>query len=161
MKNDFVFFWGGTFSQWCPSKFTINNIEYNCAEQYMMAKKALLFRDKEAHNKIMNSKDPSYQKQIGRKVKNFDVDKWNSKCRDYVYEANYAKFTQNTKMLEELLSTGNKEIVEASPEDKIWGIGLHQHDQRAWDKETWLGTNWLGEAIMKVREDIKKEKSNG
>lgn len=121
MKNDFVFFWGGTFSQWYPSKFTINNIEYNCAEQYMMAKKALLFRDKESYNKIMNSKDPSYQKQIGRKVKNFDVDKWNSKCREYVYEANYAKFTQNPKMLEELLSTGDKEIVEASPEDKIWG----------------------------------------
>lgn len=161
MKNDFVFFWGGTFSQWCPSKFTINNIEYNCAEQYMMAKKALLFRDKESYNKIMNSKDPSYQKQTGRKVKNFNADKWNSKCRDYVYEANYAKFTQNPKMLEELLSTGDKEIVEASPEDKIWGIGLHQHDQGAWDKETWLGTNWLGEAIMKVRVDIKKEEING
>lgn len=150
-SKNFVFFWGGTYSQWCPSPFTIDGIEYNCTEQYMMAKKALMFNDLEAYEKIMSSKDPSYQKAQGRKVKNFNKEIWEKYCRKIVYDANYAKFTQNSDMKEELLATGNKEIVEASPEDPIWGIGLKASDPRAWDKSTWEGTNWLGIAIMQVR----------
>jgi len=156
-KEDFIFFWGGIYSQWYPSKFVIGNIEYNCAEQYMMSKKALSFGDEESNNKIMSIKDPRIQKQYGREVKGFDVESWNNICRLFVYEANYAKFSQNSDLFDELILTGNKEIVEASPEDKIWGIGLHESDERAWNKETWLGTNWLGEAIMKVRSEFYKQ----
>jgi ribA/ribD-fused uncharacterized protein len=159
-KENFIMFWGGTYSQWCPSKFTIDGVEYNCAEQYMMAKKALLFDDVESYNMIMYADNPRDQKAFGRRVKGFDKDKWEAVCRKYVYDANYAKFTQNPKMLEELMATGDKEIVEASPEDKIWGIGLHESDPLAWDKSTWQGTNWLGEAIMQVRKTLKENKND-
>ena len=157
--DNFIFFWGGTFSQWCPSAFEIDGVEYNTAEQYMMAKKALLFNDFDAYREIMLEKQPALQIAIGRTVKGFDRIKWETYCRKYVYDANYAKFTQNSKMFKELMDSGNREIVEASPEDKIWGIGLHARDERCWDKSTWLGTNWLGEAIMSVRSTLQAEES--
>jgi len=152
--DKFVFFWGGTFSQWCPSKFTVNGVEYNCCEQYMMAAKAVLFNDTKAHAEIMGTTSPAVQKSIGRKVKGFNTYQWEQICHDVVYEANYAKFTQNTVMLQELINTGTREIVEASPKDKIWGIGMHETHPDILDKSKWQGTNWLGKAIMKVREKI-------
>lgn len=155
VTDKYIFFWGGTFSQWCPSPFELNGIKYNCCEQYMMAHKAVMFNDFEAYKAIMASTSPREQKAIGRKVKNFDKDTWDSVCREIVFDANFAKFTQNPKMMVELIETGDKEIVEASPEDKIWGIGLHESDSRCLDKSQWQGTNWLGEAIMQVRERLK------
>jgi ribA/ribD-fused uncharacterized protein len=160
MKTDkYVFFWGGTYSQWYPSKFTIDNIEYNCCEQYMMAKKALLFEDFESYKKIMTTKGPKEQKALGRSVKGFDKNKWEAVCREIVYEANYAKFTQNTVMKSELLRSGDRELVEASPYDNIWGIGMSESDKDILDKSKWKGTNWLGEAIMKVRKTIIEEQN--
>jgi len=157
IKDNFLFFWGGTYSQWCPSKFTIEGITYNCCEQYMMAKKALLFGDTKNYFEIMLSTSPRTQKDLGRKVKGFDKDKWEAVCRDIVYNANYAKFTQNPDKKAELLATGSLEIVEASPEDKIWGIGLAEDNPLAWDRKTWQGTNWLGLAIMQVRNEFNRE----
>jgi len=153
--DKFIFFWGGTYSQWCPSTFEIVGVKYNCCEQYMMAQKALLFNDIESHKMIMYATSPRDQKAFGRRVKGFDKDKWEAVCREIVYDANYAKFTQNPAMMAELLATGDREIVEASPEDKIWGIGLHENDARVHDKSQWQGTNWLGEAIMQVREKLR------
>ena len=72
-------------------------------------------------------------------------------------EANYAKFTQNPTLMEELNTYGDREIVEASPEDKIWGIGLHETDERVHDKSQWQGLNWLGECIMRVRDQLVTE----
>jgi len=159
MKEEFLFFWGNTFSQWFPSKFVIDGIEYNDCEQFMMSMKALLFKDVKTNEKIMMLTDPRMQKEAGREVKNFKKDKWEAICRDVVYQANYAKFTQNPDLLKQLMATGDKTFVEASPYDKIWGIGLRANDPRALDRKFWLGLNWLGEAITKVREDIKKEKN--
>lgn len=155
VTDKYVFFWNGVFSQWYTSKFVIEGVEYNCCEQYMMAQKALLFNDMESHKMIMYSKSPDEQKRFGRRVKGFDKDKWEAVCRQIVFDANMAKFTQNPKMLEELMDTKELEIVEASPYDKIWGIGLHETDPKALDKSQWEGTNWLGEAIMSVREKLK------
>jgi ribA/ribD-fused uncharacterized protein len=155
VTEKYVFFWNGVFSQWYPSKFVIEGVEYNCCEQYMMAQKALLFNDLESHKMIMYSKSPNEQKGFGRRVKGFDKYKWDAVCRQIVFDANMAKFTQNDKMLEELIKTGEREIVEASPYDKIWGIGLHETDARCLDKSQWQGTNWLGEAIMSVREKLR------
>jgi len=132
-------------------------VEYTSAEQYMMAKKALLFNDDISYDEIMETDKPMTQKAIGKRVKNFDKDKWEAFCRDYVFEGNYAKFTQNPKMLEELLTYGDRDIVEASPEDKIWGIGLHESDPKVHDPSKWEGTNWLGLAIMRVRDTLKVE----
>ncbi len=98
------------------------------------------------------------QKSLGRKVRGFDKYKWEQVCRDYVYEGNYAKFTQNQDLKDELLTYGDREIVEASPEDAIWGIGMHERHPDILDKSKWQGTNWLGEAIMRVRETLKEEK---
>lgn len=156
VTDKYVFFWGGIYSQWYPAKFVIDGIEYNCCEQYMMTKKALLFGDYKALEEIMRSSDPAIQKLIGRNVKNFDKAKWEGVCRKVVYDANLAKFEQNIDLAIELLKTYPKEIVEASPEDKIWGIGLHVDDTRVLDKTEWLGTNWLGIAIMDVRDFLFK-----
>ena len=152
--DKYIFFWGGTFSQWCPSKFTIDGVEYNCTEQYMMAKKAMMFNDFDAYREIMLEKQPAIQKAIGKKVRGFDKDKWETYCRKIVYDGNLAKFTQNPKMKAELIASGNLEIVEASPSDIIWGIGMHETHPDILDKSKWLGTNWLGEAIMEVRHTL-------
>ena len=157
ITDKYVFFYGGIFSQWAPSVFSIEGITYNCAEQYMMAKKALLFKDKEQLQKIMNSDHPRDQKYYGRQVKDFDTEKWDLVYKKYIYEANYAKFTQNKAMLDELISYGDREIVEATPTDKIWGIGLAVDDPKIHDKSNWQGTNWLGEVIMRVKTDIESK----
>lgn len=153
-KEEFAFFWGGSFSQWAKSKFIIDGVTFSCGEQYMMYKKALMFNDYESAKKIMESDNPREQKALGRKVKNFDKKTWERYCRDIVYDGNVAKFTQNPDMLDKLMFTKDKTICEASPYDKIWGIGLKYDDPRAKDRSQWKGTNWLGEAIQRVREDI-------
>ena len=152
--NDILFFYGGPCSQWYPSTFVIDGEKYNCAEQYMMAQKALFFGDTEAHRAIMKATDPSEQKMIGRQVRNFDADKWNEVCREIVYKANVAKFSQNEYLNKWLKNTGDRELVEASPTDCIWGIGLSTSDPRRFDRSKWRGTNWLGEAIMQARETL-------
>jgi len=153
-ENKFVFFYGGPFSQWYQSKFTIDNVEYNCAEQYMMAMKAKTFNDEEAFYKIMKSHNPFTQKATGRKVKNFSVKEWSKVSRDFVYKANMAKFSI-PHLKDFILDTGDKEIVEASPTDAIWGIGLDANDPDIFDKSKWRGLNWLGEVLMKVRKDLR------
>lgn len=155
-KDNFIFFWGGPFSQWYKHDFEVNGVKYNCCEQYMMAQKALLFGDDESYKKIMKLKDPAQQKAIGRNVKNFDPNKWNEVCRKIVYDANLAKFS-DFGLKVAILSTGDKEIVEASPYDRIWGIGLPEGDPRCLDKAQWQGTNWLGIAIMQVRDTLRAQ----
>ncbi len=157
--DKFVFFYGGVFSQWYAYDMEIDGVTYNCAEQYMMAMKAQTFNDTASLQKIMSTDDPSYQKALGRKVANFDPDMWNCVAKNYVYKANLAKFSGDLKQF--LLETGDREIVEASPTDVIWGIGLGMNNPDIFDKNKWRGTNWLGECIMKVREDLKEHVRSG
>jgi len=151
-------FWGGPFSQWYPSLFEVEGIKYNCTEQYMMVKKAGLFGDENAQLKIMASDDPREQKRIGRTVENFVPERWNVVAKDIVFRANMAKFTQNPECFAYMMNIGDQEIVEASPEDTIWGIGLSADDPDAYDKTKWKGTNWLGEVLMMVRDVLKSGK---
>lgn len=154
--DKFVFFWDGTYSQWEPSYFIDDHgIAYNCCEQYMMAEKARFFGDQEALAKIMATPNPRLQKAIGRLVKNFDEAAWNEVCQAVVFKGNYFKFRQNPEMLKELMETGERLIVEASPYDKIWGIGMHEDDEGIEEPTNWKGTNWLGIACMKVRDVLK------
>ncbi len=155
-ENGFVLFWGGPFSQWYSWKMEIDGVTYWTAEQYMMAEKARLFGDTEALEAILATRDPKKQKAIGRTVKNFSAPMWEKVCRDVVFRANLVKFSDPT-MQTILMNTLNNEIVEASPYDKIWGIGLGEDDPRALDKSQWQGTNWLGEALMQVRETLRKK----
>jgi ribA/ribD-fused uncharacterized protein len=150
-----VFFWNGIYSQWHLADMVIDGIEYNSCEQYMMHQKALLFNDETIAEDILNEKNPREQKKFGRQIKGFDKSIWDKNCMAIVYEGNYAKFTQNPKLKEQLLATGDRVLVEASPLDNIWGIGMGENDENVDDPSFWLGLNLLGSAIMLVRNQIK------
>jgi ribA/ribD-fused uncharacterized protein len=157
-KNNKYYFFYKTrhpFSNWHPCKFEDEQgNEYNCSEQYMMAQKALLFGDKEIFEEIMEEPSPKFQKELGRKVKGFDSKIWNDNAKKIVYDGCKLKFEQNPNLLNELLNTNGKYLVEASPYDKVWGIGLGEDDPLIYDPKNWKGTNWLGEVLTKLRDDI-------
>lgn len=157
----FTYFWkaASPYSQWHRAKFTIDNITFNCCEQYMMYEKAILFGDSEIAELILKTSDPGEQKKLGRKVRNFDNDIWEANCRDIVYRGNYAKFTQNEHLLKKILMTEGTTLVEASPYDRIWGIGLVESHPDAKHRSKWRGENRLGEILTNVRKDIVKEKN--
>ena len=154
ITDKYVFFWGELYSQWYAADMIIDGLKYNCCEQYMMYQKALLFNDIETADMIMQTKSPKIQKEYGRSVKNFDKNIWDDICYDIVYKANFAKFSQNKELLKELLSTGDKILVEASPYDKIWGIGLGENHVGIENPENWMGLNLLGKAITEVKNDL-------
>ncbi|KAF6026896.1 hypothetical protein EB796_014790 [Bugula neritina] len=122
-KEQFTFFYKShsPFSQWHPCTFSADGVEYNCAEQYMMHQKAVLFGDSETGKKILAAGSPRTQKSLGRKVQNFDDAVWKANCRRIVADGNYLKFTQNEHLLCHLMNTKGTTLVEASPRDKIWG----------------------------------------
>lgn len=155
MNNKFTFFWHGPFSQWHKSDFIIYNIKYSCMEQYMMATKARIFNDKDTYDKIMNSTSPKEIKALGREVKNFDEKIWKKYRFEVVYRGNLAKFLQNSELEKLLLDTGDTLLVEASPYDKIWGIGLSEESIEIYDMNNWPGLNLLGRALTSVRDYIK------
>lgn len=159
MTDDFVFFWGGCFSQWAYSPFTIDGQLFENAEKWMMYNKAIHFGDTEIAEQILKIEDPQRIKALGRKVRNFDADKWAKVAYDIVVQGNIAKFSQNREMLKYLMKTDDLEIVEASPYDRIWGIGIGTNDPRRFDKSKWDGQNLLGKAIMDVREHFREQLS--
>lgn len=160
-KDDFIFFWGHTgtgkacLSQWYPSPFVIDGECYNCAEQYMMAAKAGIFGDEKALAEIMASYNPMEMKKLGRHMRNFNAHVWKVNCADIVKRTSLAKFSQNSKLKEFLLSTGNKILVEASPYDTIWGIGMSEDNPDAIIPSRWSGEKLLGFVLMEVREALR------
>lgn len=160
-SEKFIFFWNGPFSQWHPCDFTVGETRYNCAEQFMMHAKALLFGDHATANKVLESKSPRSQKELGRKVQGFNGAIWTMFREGIVFTANYAKFGQNPDLLDTLLKTRGTTLVEASPKDQVWGIGLAEDDPRALDRAQWLGSNLLGEALVRVRETLIEEIKRG
>jgi len=158
--EDVVLFWGGVLSNWYKSDFILDGVMYTSAEQHMMAEKARYFNDSASETKIMNEQNPRQQKLYGKQVVGFDTDKWKNVCVDLVYPGIKAKFEQNQAIAQLLLATGDKSIAEASPYDKIWGIGLATTDERAIDPENWDGTNLLGEILMLVRTELRNAHSN-
>ena len=160
-KTGYVYFWRetsdhGCFSNWYEAPFVIDGTEYRWVEQYMMSKKALLFGDEVKNKKIMEASDPNECKALGRKVKPFDPALWDEKKFDIVYEGNKETFEQNSDIKEILLATGDDILVEASPFDKIWGIGLGAKKAREIPPEEWPGENLLRKALMRVREDLRR-----
>jgi len=164
--SEYTFFWDGPLSQWDPATFEIDGVEYNCAEQYMMAEKARLFNDENTLDQIMESDDASHQKKLGRMVEDFDQDVWEEdedngypRCWNIVWRGNMAKFSQNAYLLKELLATEDTLCVEASPYDKVWGVGLRASDPAIENPENWKGTNWLGEVLTVVRSFLSNDPS--
>lgn len=153
-----IYFWGGIFSQWakCDIYDDVLGITFNCAEQAMMWHKANTFKDEEAKERILKVNDPREHKAIGRTIKNYDDAIWANVRYDIVVATNYAKFSQNPAWKELLIYTDGYELVECSPYDKIWGIGLGEDNPDTLDKSKWRGENLLGKAIVEAREKIIK-----
>jgi len=143
-------------SQWYPRSFSVDGIYYATAEHYMMAEKARLF-DASMVEYILNAKSPAEAKALGREVKNFNEEVWDKVSFDIVVKGNMAKFSQNEDLKAFLQATKNRVLVEASPKDRIWGIGLSVHDKEVENPFEWKGLNKLGFALMVVRDEILKE----
>lgn len=142
-------------SQWWPAAFNVDGERFATAEHFMMAAKARLFGDSATRARILQAKSPGAAKALGREVMNFDEERWVQARFEIVVQANLAKFGQHQALKAFLLETGDKILVEASPVDRIWGIGLAKDDPRAEDPRQWLGLNLLGFALMVVRERLK------
>jgi len=172
--SQFTFFWEtkSPFSQWHKSLFTssdffhqgINDeqreylknslpkeLEFSSAEQFMMYHKAIIFLDREIADSIMQTSNPRKIKEFGRQVKNYDEDIWRYHRSNVVYAANFLKFNQNPDLMDALTNTMGTTLVEAAPNDKVWGIGLAEDNPRAQKRETWEGKNLLGEILTLLR----------
>ena len=166
--TEIIYFWGHTpnlkkitkscFSQWYDVYFEVDGIQYHTTEQYMMASKARVFGDNDTLKEIMNATNPSEYKKLGRKVKGFEPTLWDEKKLDIVVEGNKAKFGQNPELKEYLLSTDDAILVEASPYDTIWGIGMDRDTALNSRIEDWKGENLLGCALMEVRDYLRNMK---
>jgi ribA/ribD-fused uncharacterized protein len=161
-RAKYIFFWGHTpkqgggvgkhcFSQWYGAPFTVDGVPYPTAEHWMMAEKARLFGDGEALGRIMGTDNPGAAKRYGREVRGFDEARWNAARWEIVVRGNQAKFGQNPELGAYLAGTGDRVLVEASPVDRVWGIGLAEDDPAAENPELWRGLNLLGFALMEVR----------
>ena len=156
------FFWRGPLSNWQIGRFDGDLWDrhpraFNCNEQFMMAAKALLFRDLSALESILYIKDPKEQKALGRSVRHFEPEVWENHARNIVYLGASFKFEQIPHCKEALLRT-TLPLVEASPYDKVWGIGLEAADPLAQDSSTWKGKNWLGQVLTQLRYDLAQDK---
>jgi ribA/ribD-fused uncharacterized protein len=157
---DTIFFWKidsdfGEFCQWYRSDFVCDDETFATTEQYMMYKKAMMFGDSNMSERILcsSSANPRKHKSMGRKVANFDEVIWESRNMNVAINGNYCKFTQNADLMKLLLGTGDKMIVEASPMDRIWGIGFDS--TLAMSNVGRWGQNRLGKSLMTVRSMIK------
>lgn len=141
-------------SQWWPSPFVVDGVEYATAEHWMMAGKARLFEDAEAERRVLAAGHPSQAKNAGRLVRGFDESIWERERFRIVVEGSVHKFSAHDDLREFLLNTGDRVLVEASPVDRVWGIGLAADDEAAADPERWRGPNLLGFALMEARERL-------
>jgi ribA/ribD-fused uncharacterized protein len=165
-KVKFLFFWGhqksksgeitaACFSQWWAAPFTVDGVRYNTTEHWMMAQKALLFGNEEIYQQILAAKSPAAAKALGRQVRNFDEAVWNANRSAIVVRGNLEKFQQHSDLQDFLLQTKDRVLVEASPVDSIWGIGLAADNARAENPRQWNGLNLLGFALMEVRDLLR------
>ncbi|MFF8846966.1 NADAR family protein [Streptomyces sp. NPDC015127] len=142
-------------SQWWPAPFEVDGVRYATAEHWMMAAKARLFGDAEAERKALDAKSPAQAKRAGRLVRGFDEAIWKRERFSVVHAGSVHKFGQDAALRDFLLGTGDRVLVEASPVDRIWGIGLAADDERALDPARWRGLNLLGFALMEAREELR------
>lgn len=162
----YVFFWGhqprtdgaidkACFSQWWPAPFEMEGTRYETAEHWMMAEKARLFGDEETRQAVLEVEHPGAAKKLGRAVRGFDEETWQRQRFEIVIRGNLAKFQQHAELSHFLANTGERVLVEASPVDRVWGIGLAADHADAMNPAKWRGLNLLGFALMEVRERLR------
>ncbi|MDR0352649.1 MAG: NADAR family protein [Opitutaceae bacterium] len=165
---DYIFFWGhrkpedgsvtkSCFSQWYEAAFRINGELFRTAEHHMMVRKARLFGDEPSARRILAAATPNEAKSLGRKIQGFSEETWLAHREEIVFTGNFAKFSQHSPLRRFLLATGDSILVEASPKDSIWGIGLAQDSPFAREPSSWQGLNLLGFALMKVRTRLRDQ----
>jgi hypothetical protein len=164
-QTEFLFFWGhqpqndsttgpGCLSQWWPAPFTVDGVAYPTAEHWMMAGKARLFGDNQALAAVLAAASPKAAKAAGRSVRGFDEQAWAAARFDLVVAGNLVKFRSNPELSAFLATTWPRVLVEASPRDRIWGIGMTASHRDAQRPSRWRGTNLLGFALMNVRDRL-------
>lgn len=157
-----VYFYGGGFSNfaYCPSGVAVaigdELIAFRTSEHAFMALKAHEFGDKDAIEELKEATRPSDARNIGRNIRGFDNNRWIAVRYDAMKAALLAKFSQNDNHKESLLGTGDKVLVEASPHDRVWGVGREIGDRRLYSEKTWRGQNLLGQCLMEVRDIIRQ-----
>ncbi|MGP4115428.1 NADAR family protein [Streptomyces sp. 4N509B] len=141
----------GVLSQWWPARFVVDGVTYASAEHWMMAAKARMFGDDQAAEAILAAPGPAEAKKLGRLVHGFDQERWEAARFEVVVAGNVAKFGQDPALRAYLAGTRRRVLVEASPYDRVWGIGVSADDERATDPARWPGLNLLGFALMEAR----------
>ncbi|MCC3152685.1 NADAR family protein [Hymenobacter sp. BT770] len=166
IRVKYLFFWGhqpskdgvitkSCFSQWWMADFTIANTCYPSTEHWMMAEKARLFNDEATLARILAANSPAEAKKLGREIGGFEPEVWEAHKYEIVKIGNLHKFSQNPELLQFLLATNDRVLVEASPVDTIWGIGLGADSPDAEYPSNWQGPNLLGFALMEVRDQLR------
>ncbi|WP_405060767.1 NADAR family protein [Kribbella sp. NBC_01505] len=161
----YVWFWGhrprrpgvadaSCFSQWFPAPFTVDGVAYPTAEHWMMAGKARLFGDDAALDAVLGARNSGAAKAAGRAVRNFDEETWQQHRVQLVVDGSIHKFSAHPELRDYLLGTGSRVLVEASPLDRVWGIGLAANDEAASTPARWRGLNLLGFALMAARDEL-------
>jgi ribA/ribD-fused uncharacterized protein len=154
--NTHIYFWGSFLSNFEPVKIKFAGFDFHTSEQLFMFLKAKYFVDEEMATRIVEEgQDPFTAKKLGRQVKGFNEEEWAEDREDMMYIACQRKFMDDD-MFKLLLATGDKILVEGSPHDKIWGVGLNFNGEEILDEENWNGLNLLGKVLMKVRDDMRK-----
>ena len=158
MGEKFTFFWSGPFSNWAKSDFVYKNKKFSSSEQALMWEKAMMFGDEANAQKILETRDPSRQKFIGRLIEGYVDEQWAAARLEIVTEILRHKFRQSTGMYDALMETSGTTLVGASPLDKIWGIGLAAENPDCLNRDTWQGLNLLGIALTTVRTELENER---
>lgn len=168
LRPRFLFFWGhqaykdgsvgaSCFSQWYVAPFDVNGERYRTAEHFMMAEKARLFGDDAIRQRVLLARTAAEAKKLGREVARFDEEIWRHERFEVVVQANVEKFRQNAALGEFLARTGGRVLVEASPVDRVWGIGLAARHEDAARPALWPGLNLLGFALMEARARLRAD----
>ena len=146
----------GCCSNWYPAGFRFAGEGFATSEHWMMWQKARAMGDWNMVDKILDAPTPRRAKELGAQVAPYDGALWDDVREELVYYGVREKFLQNPELADLLLSTGSALLAEASPHDRVWGVGLTADDPLFGDVAAWKGSNLLGRVCMRVRSDLRQ-----
>ena len=161
VTDKYVLFYSNEFSNFHPCHIVAYGQTFSSTEQVFMWKKAKEFGDETMATNILNTSDPGQAKKYGRRVKNYNEQRWDAIREKVMRDACWLKYTTNQELQDLLLSFGNRTFAQASSDDEIWGIGLDLNDPLAADEANWTGQNLLGRVLTSIRDEILQMKKDG